>query len=44
MVDWDRVEELRGKGWGWDRIADDEDVGFHPEASVTEPGRALRAL
>jgi hypothetical protein len=44
MVDWDRVEELRSKGWGWDRIAGDEDVGFHPEASVSDPGRALRAL
>jgi hypothetical protein len=44
VVDWDRVDELRGKGWGWDRIASDEDVGFHPEASVSEPGRALRAL
>lgn len=44
MVDWDRVEQLRSKGWNWDRIADDEDVGFHPEASVQDPGRALRAL
>ena len=44
MVDWDRVEQLRSKGWGWDRIAADEDVGFHPEASVQDPGRALRAL
>jgi len=44
MVDWDRVEQLRSKGWGWDRIAADEDVGFHPEASVHDPGRALRAL
>ncbi len=44
MVDWDRVEQLRGKGWGWDRIADDEDVGFHPDASVHDPGRALRSL
>ena len=44
MVDWDRVEELRSKGWDWDRIADDPKVGFHPEASVREPGRALRAL
>jgi len=44
MVDWDRVEELRSKGWDWDRIADDPKVGFHPEASVTEPGRALRGL
>jgi hypothetical protein len=44
MVDWDRVEELRSKGWDWDRIADDPKVGFHPEASVREPGRALRAI
>jgi thiol-disulfide isomerase/thioredoxin len=44
MVDWDRVDELRSKGWGWDRIADDEDVGFHPDASVQDPGRALRSL
>jgi len=44
MVDWDRVEELRSKGWDWDRIADDEEVGFHPDSSVQEPGRALRGL
>jgi Domain of unknown function (DUF929) len=44
MVDWDRVEELRSKGWDWDRIADDSKVGFHPDASVREPGRALRGL
>jgi glutaredoxin len=44
MVDWDRVAELRSKGWDWDRIADDPKVGFHPDASVREPGRALRAL
>lgn len=44
MVNWDRVEELRSKGWDWERIADDPKVGFHPEASVHEPGRALRAL
>ncbi|HXW66961.1 MAG TPA: DUF929 family protein [Thermoplasmata archaeon] len=44
MVDWDRVEQLRDRGWDWDRIADDPKVGFHPEASVQEPGRALRAL
>jgi len=44
MVDWDRVEELRSKGWDWDRIADDPKVGFHPDASVQEPGRALRGL
>jgi thiol-disulfide isomerase/thioredoxin len=44
MVDWDRVRELRSDGKGWDEIARDPEVGFHPEASVTEPGRALRAL
>ena len=44
MVDWDRVRELRAKGWDWDQIADDSKVGFHPDASVREPGRALRAL
>ncbi|HTW40670.1 MAG TPA: DUF929 family protein [Thermoplasmata archaeon] len=44
MVDWDRVEQLRDKGWDWDRIADDPKVGFHPETSVRDPGRALRGL
>ncbi len=44
MVDWDRVEELREKGWGWDRIAEDAKVGFHPDTSVREPGHALRGL
>lgn len=44
MVDWDRVEELRSKGWDWSHIAADEKVGFHADASVRDPGRALRAL
>ncbi|MGA9839804.1 MAG: DUF929 family protein [Thermoplasmata archaeon] len=44
MVDWDRVEQLRSKGWDWDRIAEDPKVGFHPETSVQDPGRALRGL
>jgi glutaredoxin len=44
MVDWDRVEELRSKGWDWDKIAEDPKVGFHPDASVQESGRALRGL
>ncbi len=44
MVDWDRVEQLRAKGWDWDQIADDEKVGFHPDASVHDAGRALRGL
>ena len=44
MIDWDRVEELRSKGWDWDRIAGDPKVGFHPDTSVQEPGRALRGM
>jgi len=44
MVDWDRVEELRSKGWDWEKIAEDPKVGFHPDASVQNPGRALRSL
>jgi thiol-disulfide isomerase/thioredoxin len=44
MVDWDRVEQLRSKGWDWDRIAADPKVGFHPDASVHDEGRALRGL
>ena len=44
MVDWDRVEELRSKGKDWDEIADDPKVGFHPDSSVHEAGRALRGL
>ncbi len=44
MVDWDRVEELRSKGWGWDKIATDPKVGFRADASAGDPGRALRAL
>ncbi len=44
MVDWDRVDELRSKGWDWDRIAEDEKVGFHAEAAAGRPGRQLRAM
>ncbi|HTT45331.1 MAG TPA: DUF929 family protein [Thermoplasmata archaeon] len=44
MVDWDRVEELRSKGWDWSKIAEDPKVGFHPDASVQDSGRALRGL
>lgn len=44
MVDWDRVEELRSKGLGWDKVADDPKVGFHADASAGDPGRQLRAL
>ncbi|MGP8078228.1 MAG: DUF929 family protein [Thermoplasmata archaeon] len=44
MVDWDRVDELRSNGESWGDIAADSKVGFHPEASAGDPGRALRAL
>jgi hypothetical protein len=44
MVDWDRVDELRDAGESWSDIAADPKVGFHPDASVGDPGRALRAL
>ena len=44
MVDWDRVERLRSRGWDWDRIAGDEKVDFHAEEGAGEPGRALRAI
>jgi hypothetical protein len=44
MVDWDRVEELRTKGWDWDRIADDDKVAYQAPRGVTDKGRALRTL
>lgn len=44
MVDWDRVEELRSKGWDWTRIAQDPKVDFHAASTAGEPGRQLRAL
>ncbi len=44
MVDWDRVEELRSKGYGWDQIAADPKVAFHADSAVRDPGRALRGL
>jgi hypothetical protein len=44
MVDWDRVQELRSKGWDWADIAADPKVDFHPDASAGSPARALRAL
>ena len=44
MVDWDRVEELRNKGWDWDRIAEDPKVGYQAPRGVTDKGRALRSL
>ena len=44
MVDWDRVEELRGKGWDWDQLADDSRVGYQAPPGITDKGRALRSL
>ncbi|MGP8109924.1 MAG: DUF929 family protein [Thermoplasmata archaeon] len=44
MVDWDRVEELRSKGWDWEKVAADPKVGFHADPSAGDPGPALRAL
>ena len=44
MVNWERVQELRSKGWDWSDIAEDPKVDFHADASAGEPGRALRAL
>jgi Domain of unknown function (DUF929) len=44
MVDWDRVEELRAKGWDWERISEDPKVGFRADSGVSDTGRALRVL
>ncbi|EQD54636.1 membrane protein containing DUF929 [mine drainage metagenome] len=44
MVDWDRVDELKQKGWDWNRIAADSKVSFHPDSSVQQAGPALRRL
>ncbi|MCI4372295.1 MAG: DUF929 domain-containing protein [Thermoplasmata archaeon] len=44
MVDWDRVEQLRSKGWEWDEIADDPKVAFTADSGAGDPGRALRVL
>ena len=42
MTDWDRVEELRAKGWDWNSIAKEDDVGFAPPEGAKDPGKALR--
>jgi len=44
MVDRDRVEELRSKGWDWEKVAVDPKVGFHAAASAGDPGPTLRPL
>lgn len=44
MVDWDRVAELRDKGWDWDRIAEDPKVAYQAPRGITDTGRALRTL
>lgn len=43
MTDWDRVEELRAKGWDWKAIAKEGDVGFSPPQGSKDAGKALRA-
>jgi hypothetical protein len=43
MVDWDRVENLRRQGAGWEEIARDGGVGLAPDRSGRSPGRQLRA-
>jgi len=44
MVDWDQVERLRGKGWDWGRVAEDDRVQFAADPSAGDPGRQLRTL
>jgi hypothetical protein len=44
MVDWDRVDALRRRGWDWARIAEDPKVGFRADPNAADRGRALRAL
>src|SRR5580700_5730960 len=44
MVDWEQVERLRGKGWDWSRIAEDDRVEFTAEATGGDAGRQLRTL
>jgi len=44
MVDWDKVQDLRSKGWEWSEIAEDPGVDFHPDKAAGDPGRQLRAL
>ena len=43
MTDWDRVDELRAKGWDWKAIAKEGDVGFSPPEGAKDAGKALRA-
>lgn len=44
MVDWDQVERLRGKGWDWARIAEDDRVQFAADPGAGDAGRQLRTL
>lgn len=44
MVDWDAVEDRRARGWGWDQIARDPKVDFHPDPPLDRPGAALRQI
>jgi uncharacterized protein YuzB (UPF0349 family) len=44
MVDWERVERLRSKGWDWDTIAKDPKADFTPPEGVDDAGKALKSL
>lgn len=44
MVDWDQVDRLRGKGWDWSRIAEDDRVEFAADPAAGDAGRQLRTL
>jgi ABC-type transport system involved in multi-copper enzyme maturation permease subunit len=44
MVDWERVEQLRSKGWDWDSIAEDPKTHFTPPEGIEDSGKALKAL
>jgi MFS family permease len=44
MVDWERVERLRSKGWDWVSIAEDSRADFTPPEGTDDAGKALKAL
>jgi hypothetical protein len=44
MVDWERVEQLRSKGWDWDSIAEDPKAEYTPPEGIEDSGKALKAL
>jgi hypothetical protein len=44
MVDWERVNRLRSKGFDWDTVAEDKKVNFTPPEGVDDAGKALKTL